>query len=366
MPSERFFYRPVPPNYEAIGQGLGYGIESGVNNYYNEKDRQRQRAREDVQDQRAAIEFNTWTADQDIVMGPRPAQPGVTPLNFGQPGMARQGGPGNVLTRDIGPSALGADPSLMPGRTPIMSRAAEAPPIRQYDDISGPGFEAFRENRESKARRLGSEEAAMRGQAARAERMNERQWDAEDAAIERSSIQGALIGRGVKPEQAESDAFLLGGDYANWNELYPQPGASRATTDRGLPTWEKAAEAVEVYSLAYRNEDDEEGYQRLTPGEKYKITQALVRGEPTGIPDFDNPQSYGEQNQELMGEMFGGEFDPFGQGRGGGPEVSPLDPSLVNQTLAELKALNIPPDEWSAALKASGFSDFEISRILGR
>ncbi|HUW12493.1 MAG TPA: hypothetical protein VM537_22395 [Anaerolineae bacterium] len=365
MPSERFFYRPVPPNYEAIGQGLGYGIESGVNNYYNEKDRQRQRTREDVADQRAAIEFNTWTADQDIVMGPRPAQPGVTPLNFGQPGMAQQGGPGNVLTRDIGPSALGADPSLMPGRTPIMSRAAEAPPIRQYDDISGPGFEAFRENRESKARRLGGEEADMRQRAAMAERMNERQWAAEDAAIEQSSIQGALIGRGVKPEQAPGDALLLGGKYADFNDLYPQPGASRATTDRGLLTVAQATAIVDQYSII--TEDDGFGTQiekghRLTPGERLRAIQALARGEPTGIPAFDDPRSYGEQNQELMGEMFGGEFDPFGQGRGA--EITPYDPEYIKNIRAALQ--EYPREQWEEILLSGNADPTLLKIILGR
>ena len=164
--------------------------------------------------------------------------------------------------------------------------------------------------------------------------------------------------------KARAGGTLMGLDLAgDYRDLaYTTRAGAGAGRDYTLPSWGDAEETVDAYS----DYQDEEGqwHSRLAPGERLAAIQALVRGEPTGVRELDSAMSYGELNQELMGEMFGG-FDPLGN-LPSGAGMAPLDPGFVREVLRDLRELNISEEEWPEALRASGFSDAEIQRILGR
>jgi len=347
MPSERFFYRPVDPNYGAIGQGIGYGVEAGVGNFYAEKERMRQRGREDVEDERAAtdsqIERDLFFTSQGGGSGAPPPRMNAPQLDFGSPGMAGGRGAGNII------ASRGQEFDFTPREGPVMQAAGD-PNFDRYISV-GPEGTGYIENPQWKERQ--DIEKARNEQVA-----------------DRAALNASLMSRGASPEQAGSDSYLVERDIATFNQVDPTPGGSSGR-DPGRMTLTQANKYVDE-KYRYQTDDTYEGEWEYpnTAEERLAEAQAIARGQidPTAM---DGNEVAGAGVSPLGGPTMSFEelIDPGRgitvTGGGGSREAAPpIDDETVKQVHLELARFD--PETWPDVLAQMGFTPPEIQRILGK
>ena len=351
MPSERFFYRPVDPNYGAIGQGIGYGVEAGVGNFYAEKERMRQRGREDVEDERAAtdsqIERDLFFTSQGGGSGAPPPRMNAPQLDFGSPGMAGGRGAGNII------ASRGQEFDFTPREGPVMQAAGD-PNFDRYISV-GPEGTGYIENPQWKERQ--DIEKARNEQVA-----------------DRAALNASLMSRGASPEQAGSDSYLVERDIATFNQVDPTPGGSSGR-DPGIGTFAQYARMVDdAFRMPGEFAEDPDWFS-VSADERHALTQALARGEDVDLDGYlanrGGNEVAGAGVSPLGGPTMSFEelIDPGRgitvTGGGGSREAAPpIDDETVKQVHLELARFD--PETWPDVLAQMGFTPPEIRRILGK
>jgi len=364
MPSERFFYRPVDPNYGAIGRGIANGLGAGVENYYGEKENTRQRGREDDADAARRRTEAAWLNSQGGGFGEIP-EPDRPELDFGLPGIARREpgtGAGAALTGKVTPGDLGANPDWMPPNVGPVRSGAEAGIPRTFVDIGEPGREAYIEDFDSRTARLNEQDFSDWRRQSEAEfEIEERYRQMEEARI------GAGLGV-LHPDDPGSRtgaaAALIGSGAANYGDVYPEASGRR---DQSLLTPGQYLSMIEE-STIFVDEDNQE-VELMDAQERYELSQRMARGDPTArIPT--RQELISRQRSEFIDgltpqvEAMFGNTDPFRKTDAPTLPASPVDPEYVKQLVEALQAY--PKDEWLTILQASGADPALIERILGR
>ena len=348
MPSERFFYRPVDPNYGAIGQGIGYGVEAGVGNFYAEKERMRQRGREDVEDERAAtdsqIERDLFFTSQGGGSGAPPPRMNAPQLDFGQVTDRGSRGAGNII------ASRGQEFDFTPQEGPV-TRNAQDPNFDRYISV-GPEGTGYITNPQWQKRQDAEKER-------------------NEQTARRGTVSAGIMARGGTPEQAETGGSLVAQDIATWNQVDPTPGSSGSSRDPGRMTLTQANKYVDE-KYRYQTDDTYEGEWEYpnTAEERLAEAQAIARGQfdPTAM---DGNEVAGAGVSPLGGPTMSFEelIDPGRgitvTGGGGSREAAPpIDDETVKQVHLELARFD--PETWPDVLAQMGFTPPEIRRILGK
>lgn len=354
MPSDRFFYRPVAPNYEAIGAGIAGGVTRGVGNFYDEQDRARQRGREDAADARVDREDAYLLATRGGGTGAPPLQEGAPQLDFG--GIGMDAGPGSILTRDI---------KLRPDEGPVaeLSRP-DAPTLRQYQ-THGEGDDMVHwEDPEGRNERL--QRSAMDLASEGRMREVEMEIGLENAEVDRRRqryLDAVLQGN---PEadmnEASSDFGKMEYGDATYRDLHPQAGSRT-----GGASWKNFYDAVVEGTL----QTDENGNEttRIPENEIIDLTNRLFAGDPTArIPSAEEAEN--AARNEMLSGLFGqpqGIGDLLGPGLGVADEAAPEVATISDEDAKtiQLSLKNFPPEDWEKLLAEDGFSPADIKKILG-
>lgn len=383
MPSERFFYRPVPPNYGAIGAGIGGGLERGVQNYLNERDRKTQRGREEE-------ERNVWLDTMGGGQGEPPLQAGMPKLDytsegspagapgeldFGKPGLARSrgggepaggggGGQGNILTRDVN---LGGGIGSQPAPGPVET-VARQDPYRQYTQISD---DAYIENTGSRETRLAEEDMQRRLKYGGMGMEQEWEFSERERARDKETGIAAIMAQnpGYDRMDAENEYNMLDSNLANYRDLHPVRTSSSGGGMTANQYLDEIKENFEIY-----DQDGPTGEYELPMDEMIDMAEARARGEDVRIP---TRQEARDRAWAGLANRFLGEYNlgPPGMGpdipTAGADEsaetpadMSPFDPQYIESIRTALSPF--PRDDWERILTEDGADPILIDKILGR